>query len=267
MCRPTRGGACGPLRQGAQASDRRRIVEAAGRRFKRDGIDGSGDRHADGRRGADQRRLLRPLRLQGRPRRHRRSPTSYAKQRESYCAVARSRRASSSSCASTCRSEHRDDREHGCPSAALLDEIGRCATATKHAYTDGVAGPSSTRSPPAWPRTIRSRHAVRTLSAVRAADRHAAALARPRRPPARRRGARAGHRERAGPSPRQVAPRLQMIRRRSRRSGRARLRRRPRSFRGSTRGRSALRPGVRLVSDEVADGAALPSGPPGTRGC
>ena len=36
--------------------------------------------------------------------------------------------------------EHRNDPEHGCPSAALLDEIGRCGDATKHAYTDGVLG-------------------------------------------------------------------------------------------------------------------------------
>ena len=33
---------------------------------------------------------------------------------------------------------HRDDTEHGCPSAALLDEIGRRSDATKHAYTKGV---------------------------------------------------------------------------------------------------------------------------------
>jgi AcrR family transcriptional regulator len=32
----------------------------------------------------------------------------------------------------------RDDVEHGCPSAALLDEIGRSTPATKRAYTDGV---------------------------------------------------------------------------------------------------------------------------------
>ena len=36
--------------------------------------------------------------------------------------------------------EHRDDPEHGCPSAALLDEIDRCSDATKHAYTDGILG-------------------------------------------------------------------------------------------------------------------------------
>jgi TetR/AcrR family transcriptional repressor of nem operon len=34
--------------------------------------------------------------------------------------------------------EHRDHREEGCPSAALLDEIGRCSDTTKQAYTEGV---------------------------------------------------------------------------------------------------------------------------------
>lgn len=33
---------------------------------------------------------------------------------------------------------HRDDLAGGCPSAALLDEIGRCDDATKHACTDGA---------------------------------------------------------------------------------------------------------------------------------
>ena len=34
--------------------------------------------------------------------------------------------------------QHRDNPGAGCPSAALLDEIGRCTTATKDAYTDGA---------------------------------------------------------------------------------------------------------------------------------
>ncbi|MDT0567679.1 TetR/AcrR family transcriptional regulator [Streptomyces sp. DSM 3412] len=34
--------------------------------------------------------------------------------------------------------EHRDHPGTGCPSAALLDEIGRCGDATKQAYTDGA---------------------------------------------------------------------------------------------------------------------------------
>ena len=34
--------------------------------------------------------------------------------------------------------EHRDDQAQGCPSAALLDEIGRCASDTKKVYTEGL---------------------------------------------------------------------------------------------------------------------------------
>ena len=34
--------------------------------------------------------------------------------------------------------EHRDHPGVGCPSAALLDEIGRCGDDAKHAYTDGA---------------------------------------------------------------------------------------------------------------------------------
>lgn len=33
---------------------------------------------------------------------------------------------------------HRDDLADGCPSAALLDEIGRCGETTRDAYTDGA---------------------------------------------------------------------------------------------------------------------------------
>jgi TetR/AcrR family transcriptional regulator, transcriptional repressor for nem operon len=33
---------------------------------------------------------------------------------------------------------HRDDPAEGCPSAALLDEIGRCDATTRGAYTDGA---------------------------------------------------------------------------------------------------------------------------------
>ncbi|MET7356755.1 TetR/AcrR family transcriptional regulator [Streptomyces mirabilis] len=34
--------------------------------------------------------------------------------------------------------EHRDNPGGGCPSAALLDEIGRCGDGAKEAYTDGA---------------------------------------------------------------------------------------------------------------------------------
>lgn len=33
---------------------------------------------------------------------------------------------------------HRDQRGEGCPSAALLDEIGRCGESVRRAYTDGI---------------------------------------------------------------------------------------------------------------------------------
>lgn len=36
--------------------------------------------------------------------------------------------------------EHRDEPGTGCPSAALLDEIGRCSQNTRQAYTDGLTG-------------------------------------------------------------------------------------------------------------------------------
>lgn len=34
--------------------------------------------------------------------------------------------------------EHRDDAENGCPNAALLDEISRCSADIRHAYSAGV---------------------------------------------------------------------------------------------------------------------------------
>lgn len=35
---------------------------------------------------------------------------------------------------------HRDDVAGGCPSAALLDEVGRCSDAIREAYTQGMRG-------------------------------------------------------------------------------------------------------------------------------
>ena len=53
--------------------------------------------------------------------------------------------------------------DDGCPSAALLDEIGRCTDATKQAYTDGVlviVDDIAARLAPDDPRSAR----VKTLS-------------------------------------------------------------------------------------------------------
>src|SRR5436190_8056573 len=114
---------------------RRRIIAAAGRRLKQDGIDGSGIATLMADAGltngafyahfaskddlvattvADQLREQRDG-FFGRP------GTGVEQLVREYLSV-----------------QHRDDPEHGCPSAALLDEIGRCSASTKHAYTEGV---------------------------------------------------------------------------------------------------------------------------------
>ena len=121
-----------------KAQTRRRIIETAGRRLKRDGIDGSGSRCAHDRCGADQRRVLRALRVQGRPRRQRgRRPTELPSVPSSP-RYPRAGRRWRNSCASTSSPQHRDDPSTGCPNAALLDEIGRCDDAVRDSYTEGM---------------------------------------------------------------------------------------------------------------------------------
>jgi len=116
---------------------RRRIVDAAGRRFKQDGIDGSGVATLMADAGltngafyahfsskedlvantvADQ--------LEG--------------QRERYAGLVRDRDGMEQLVREYLSSEHRDNPSEGCPSAALLDEIGRCAEPVRKAYTDGT---------------------------------------------------------------------------------------------------------------------------------
>ena len=118
---------------------RRRIIEAAGQRLKLDGIDGSGVSTLMADAGltngafyahfaskedlvtiavADQlRQQLEHFRSAGVDR------ESVEQLIREYLSVG-----------------HRDDTEHGCPSAALLDEIGRCSETTRSAYTKGVRG-------------------------------------------------------------------------------------------------------------------------------
>ena len=116
---------------------RRRIIQTAGHRFKRDGIDGSGVATLMADAGltngafyahfaskddlvataiADQLREQRASfseRVPGRA-----GVEQYVRE---YLSV-----------------QHRDNPGDGCPSAALLDEIGRCTDATRQAYTDGL---------------------------------------------------------------------------------------------------------------------------------
>jgi AcrR family transcriptional regulator len=110
---------------------RRRIIEAAGRRLKRDGIDGSGVAalmadagltngafyaHFDSKEDLVASAVADQL----------------YQQREAFSAqsIEEIVRAYLST-------QHRDDSEGGCPSAALLDEIARSSDAVKRAYTDG----------------------------------------------------------------------------------------------------------------------------------
>ena len=116
---------------------RRRILETAGRRFKRDGIDGSGvsTLMADAglTNGAFYAHFASKDDLVA---------TAVADQlraqRASLSTLAPGRAGVEQYVRAYLSVEHRDNPDDGCPSAALLDEIGRCPDATKQAYTDSL---------------------------------------------------------------------------------------------------------------------------------
>ena len=116
---------------------RRRIIETAGRRLKRDGIDSSGvaTLMADAglTNGAFYAHFASKDDLVA---------TTVAdqlrEQRESLSAVARGRAGVEQYVRAYLSVQHRDNPEDGCPSAALLDEIGRSTDSTRQAYTDGL---------------------------------------------------------------------------------------------------------------------------------
>jgi len=133
---------------------RRRILDAAGRRLKRDGIDGSGVAalmadagltngafyaHFDSKEDLVATTVADQLREQ----REAFSMQSFEGIVRRYLSV-----------------EHRDDTESGCPSAALLDEIARSSDAVKRAYTDGqleLIDDVAARLVPADPPSARAR--------------------------------------------------------------------------------------------------------------
>ena len=113
---------------------RRRIIDAAGRRLKRDGIDASGVAtlmadagltngafyaHFDSKEDLVASTVADQLRAQ----REAYGTQSLEEIVRGYLSI-----------------EHRDDTEGGCPSAALLAEIARSSDAVKRAYTDGQVG-------------------------------------------------------------------------------------------------------------------------------
>jgi TetR/AcrR family transcriptional regulator, transcriptional repressor for nem operon len=116
---------------------RQRIIETAGRRLKRDGIDGSGiaTLMADAglTNGAFYAHFASKEDLVA---------TAVAdqlrEQRASFSERVPGRAGVEQYVREHLSVQHRDNPGDGCPSAALLDEIGRCTDATKRAYTDGL---------------------------------------------------------------------------------------------------------------------------------
>jgi TetR/AcrR family transcriptional regulator, transcriptional repressor for nem operon len=114
---------------------RQRIVEAAGRRFKEDGIDGAGvatvmseagltNGAFYGHFGSKEDLVANVLADQLRA------------QRQSFDAQPSDRAGLEAFIRSYLSPRHRDQRAEGCPSAALLDEIVRRPAATKRVFTD-----------------------------------------------------------------------------------------------------------------------------------
>lgn len=116
---------------------RQRIIDAAGRRFKQDGIDGSGIATLMSDAGLTNGAFY----------------AHFASKDDLVTATVAEQLRRQSDSFETQASEpggperlvrrylspqHRDHPEQGCPSAALLDEIGRSAGDTKQAYTDAV---------------------------------------------------------------------------------------------------------------------------------
>ena len=116
---------------------RRRIVETAGRRIKRDGIDGSGIAT-----------LMADAGLtNGAFYAHFKSKDDLVatvlgdqldRQVSEFSELPGGRAGLEVFVGQYLSPAHRDHPDIGCPSAALLDEVGRCAGATKKAYTAGT---------------------------------------------------------------------------------------------------------------------------------
>jgi TetR/AcrR family transcriptional regulator, transcriptional repressor for nem operon len=125
--------------KGHKQATRQRILEAAGRRFKQDGIDGSGVAavmsdagltngafyaHFESKEDLVANVLADQLRAQ----------------RQSFDDQPSDRAGLEAFVRSYLSPEHRDQFADGCPSAALLDEIARRATDTRDVFTEEVMG-------------------------------------------------------------------------------------------------------------------------------
>ncbi len=123
--------------QDHKEATRRRIIETAGRRFKQDGIDGSGIAT-----------LMSDAGLtNGAFYAHFKSKDDLvtavvgdelSRQATSFGELPPGRPGLEEFVRLYLSQDHRERRDTGCPSAALLDEIGRCDEDTKRAYTKGA---------------------------------------------------------------------------------------------------------------------------------
>ena len=115
---------------------RRRIVETAGRRLKRDGIEGSGiaTLMADAglTNGAFYNHFASKDDLVGA------AVTDQLRDQSAKFSAHAGRAGLEQIVREYLSVQHRDNPDDGCPSAALLDEIARSTDATKRAYTDGL---------------------------------------------------------------------------------------------------------------------------------
>jgi TetR/AcrR family transcriptional regulator, transcriptional repressor for nem operon len=125
--------------KGHKQATRQRIVEAAGRRFKQDGIDGAGVATLMSDAGltngafyahfASKEDLVAKV-LADQLRTQRQSVEAESPDRDGLEAFVRS----------YLSPQHRDQCADGCPSAALLDEIVRRPSATRQVFTDELMG-------------------------------------------------------------------------------------------------------------------------------
>src|SRR5438270_1915300 len=118
---------------------RQRIIEAAGRRFKQDGIDGAGVAtlmsDAGLTNGAFYARFTSKEDLVANV-----LADQLRTQRQSFDAEPSGRAGLEAFIRSYLSPEHRDNCADGCPSAALLEEIGRRPAATRDVFTDELIG-------------------------------------------------------------------------------------------------------------------------------
>jgi TetR/AcrR family transcriptional repressor of nem operon len=125
--------------KGHKQATRQRILEAAGRRFKQDGIDGSGVATVMSDAGltngafyahfASKEDLVANV-----------LADQLRAQRQGFDAEPPDRAGLEAFIRSYLSPEHRDQCADGCPSAALLDEIARRPAATKQVFTDELMG-------------------------------------------------------------------------------------------------------------------------------